>query len=61
MTLSKKPNDERRTNIFRIRLTDEERQKLDKAADLNFLNTSTWARADLIWLARQQEKRESSK
>lgn len=39
--------DARRTNILRIRLTDEEREKLEAAPHEPFSNLSAWAR---FWL-----------
>jgi hypothetical protein len=47
----KKPEGEVRENVLRIRLTDEERAALDEAARARHLDTSTWARAELLALA----------
>jgi hypothetical protein len=44
------PPESRKTNVLRIRLTDEERDLLDRAAKGR---TSTWARKALIKLARR--------
>ena len=41
-----------RENVLRIRLTDVERQELDAAAQERSLETSTWARSELLMLAR---------
>jgi uncharacterized protein (DUF1778 family) len=49
----KKPDGETRENVLRIRLTDEERALLDKAAEGKTLDTSTWARSELIALAKR--------
>ncbi len=49
----KKPEGEVRENVLRIRLTDEERALLDAAAKERVLETSTWARAELISLAKK--------
>ena len=52
----KLPDDERRTNVLRIRLTERERTVLDQAA-LQALGqpqseTSTWAREQLLAFAK---------
>jgi hypothetical protein len=39
---------ERRANILRIRLSPAERKQLDAAARSNGLDTSTWARQQLL-------------
>lgn len=49
----KKADEERRDNVLRIRLTDEERALLDEAAGAKTLDTSTWARSVLLELARK--------
>ncbi len=49
----KKPEGEARGNVLRIRLTEEERRLLDEAAKARVLETSTWARAELIALAKK--------
>jgi hypothetical protein len=49
----KKPEGESRGNVLRIRLTDDERAQLDQAAAARSLETSTWARSELIALARK--------
>jgi hypothetical protein len=49
----KKPTTEVRENVLRIRLTDEERAALDEASKTRALDTSSWARAELLTLARK--------
>ncbi len=53
MARPKKPPGEGRENVLRIRLTDDERRALDDAAKARSLETSTWARSELIALARK--------
>jgi hypothetical protein len=53
MARPKKPPGEGRENVLRIRLTDAERQALDQVAKSKSLETSTWARAELMALARK--------
>jgi hypothetical protein len=53
MARPKKPDGEARGNVLRIRLTDDERRELDEAARDKILETSTWARAELVALARR--------
>jgi uncharacterized protein (DUF1778 family) len=48
----KKVKDDRRTNVLRIRLTEDERQTLDVAAGVRSLDVSAWARMVLIENAR---------
>lgn len=48
-----KPEGEARENVLRIRLTEEERRVLDEAAKSKTLETSTWARSELLALARK--------
>jgi hypothetical protein len=52
----KKPPGESRKNVLRILLTDNERAELDRAAKSKTLETSTWARAELLALARKQDR-----
>jgi hypothetical protein len=52
----KKPADAR-TNVLRIRLSDKERQELDQAAKSVGLETSTWARYELIDFAKKLAKK----
>ncbi len=49
----KKPEGERRNNILRVRLTDDERRLLDQVAQGKALDTSSWARAELVALAKK--------
>ena len=49
----KKAEAEARGNVLRIRLTETERQALAGAARAKGLETSSWARSELIALARK--------
>jgi uncharacterized protein (DUF1778 family) len=49
----KKPDDEARGNVLRIRLTTDERKTLDDAAKSRGLESSTWARMELLTLAKK--------
>jgi hypothetical protein len=49
----KKPENQRRDGTLRIRLTGTERETLNGAASAKGLETSTWARMELLALARQ--------
>jgi hypothetical protein len=49
----KKPEGDARENVLRIRLSDAERAALDEAAKTRGLDTSTWARMELLTLARR--------
>jgi len=53
MPRPKKPVREAKTNTLRIRLTEDERKALDRAADSRSLDTSTWARSELMALAKK--------
>ena len=44
-----------------IRLTEDERSALDEAAASKAIETSTWARSELLLLARKLSRRESAK
>jgi hypothetical protein len=48
-----KAKGEARGNVLRVRLTEAERQALDEAAKSKGLETSTWARSELVARARQ--------
>jgi len=48
----------RKENVLRIRLTDEERGALDAAASERSLETSTWARSELLGIAKKSLRRE---
>lgn len=52
----KKAEGESRENVLRIRLTEAERALLDQAAGGKTLDTSTWARSELLALARAAAK-----
>jgi hypothetical protein len=56
----RKPEGETRENVLRIRLTDEERALLDEAAAGKSLETSTWARSELVTLALELIQRRAS-
>jgi hypothetical protein len=49
----RKPDDERRGNVLRIRLTEQERAAIDAAAKEKGLETSTYARMELLALAKK--------
>jgi hypothetical protein len=49
----KKTEGERRDNILRVRLTEDERRLLDQFAQEKALDTSSWARAALVALAKK--------
>ena len=51
----KKPDSERKANVLRIRLTSEERQSLDEAAQKTGQETSTWARDLLLKIAKKED------
>jgi hypothetical protein len=53
MPRPKKPPGDVRENVLRIRLTDEERKVLDDAASERALDTSAWARSELLALAKK--------
>jgi hypothetical protein len=49
----KKPDADAKTYMLRIRMTEEERRLLEEAAKAKSLETSTWARSELVSLARK--------
>ncbi len=53
MARPSKPEGEARAKVLRIRLTEAERCLLDKAAQSKVLDTSTWARSELLTLAKK--------
>jgi uncharacterized protein (DUF1778 family) len=53
MARPRKPDGETRENVLRIRLTEEERAAIDAAAKEKGLETSTYARVELLALARK--------
>ena len=50
---AKKPEKDSKTYMLRIRMTEEERKLLEEAAQSRSLETSTWARSELVLLARR--------
>jgi len=53
MARPKKKESEAKENVLRIRLTDDERDTIDRAAAAKSLETSTWARSELMTLAKR--------
>lgn len=53
MARPRKPDGEQRENVLRIRLTPEERAAIDAAAKAKGLDTSTYARMELLALAKK--------
>lgn len=53
MARPKKPPGEAKSKFIRLRVTDEERETLAKAAKVKNLETSTWARSELLSLAKK--------
>ena len=53
MARPKKKESEAKENVLRIRLTDAERETLNTAAATKTLETSTWARMELLLLAKR--------
>jgi hypothetical protein len=49
----KKPESEAKTYMLRIRMTEADRALLEEAAKSKSLETSTWARSELVALARK--------
>lgn len=49
----KKPENDVKTYMLRIRMTEEERKVLDDAARAKSLQLSSWARSELLALARK--------
>ena len=48
-----KPKAEAMSYMLRIRMTEEDRALLEEAAKARSLETSTWARSELVALARK--------
>lgn len=48
----KKPEAEAKTYMLRIRMTEADRALLEAAAKVKSLETSSWARSELVALAR---------
>jgi uncharacterized protein (DUF1778 family) len=53
MVRPNKPKTEAKTYMLRIRMTEDERLLLEQAAKTKSLETSTWARSELVSLARK--------
>jgi len=49
----KKPEPEAKSYMLRIRMTEAERALLEEAAKSKSLETSTWARSELMALAKK--------
>lgn len=49
----KKPEPEAKTYMLRIRMTEAERRLIEEAAKAKSLDTSSWARSELVTLARR--------
>ena len=49
----KKPESEAKTYMLRIRMTEADRALLEEAAKSRALETSTWARSELVALAKK--------
>jgi uncharacterized protein (DUF1778 family) len=49
----KKPESEAKTYMLRIRMTEADRALLEEAAKSKSLETSTWARSELVALAKK--------
>ena len=49
----KRPKDESKSHMMRIRMTPEERALMEQAAKSKSLETSTWARSELVSLAKR--------
>ena len=46
-----------KTYMLRVRMTEEDRKLLEAAARLKSLETSTWARSELVSLAKRLLKK----
>ena len=57
----RKPKGLARDNVLRVRLTEDERKELDEAAKSDSLETSTWARHELLSLAKKMRKQQEQK
>lgn len=49
----RKPESEAKSYMLRIRMTEAERKLLEEAAKSRSLETSTWARSELVALAKK--------
>ena len=50
---NKKPESEAKTYMLRIRMTEADRALMEEAAKAKSLETSTWARSELVALAKK--------
>jgi uncharacterized protein (DUF1778 family) len=57
MARPKKPEGESKVYMLRIRMTEEERKLMEEAAKSKSLETSTWARSELVALAKKTIKK----
>jgi hypothetical protein len=57
MAPKRKPPEEVRRNILRIRLTAAERAELDETARAEWQDIATWAREQLLGLARRLQRK----
>jgi uncharacterized protein (DUF1778 family) len=57
----KKPDSETKSYMLRIRMTEAERALLEEAAKAKSLETSTWARSELVALARKAVGKNSTR
>jgi uncharacterized protein (DUF1778 family) len=57
MARPRKKATEAKTYMLRIRMTEAERRLLEQAAKVKSLETSTWARSELVALARRLVKK----
>lgn len=48
-----KPEGESKSYMLRIRMTEDDRRLIEAAAKAKSLETSTWARSELVLLARK--------
>ncbi len=53
MARPKKPKGEAKAKVFQIRVTEEERQLFARAAQTKSLDASSWARSELLSLAKK--------
>lgn len=51
-----KPDDERKSNVVQIRLTDAEKTDCETAAEADGVKMSAWARSTLVKSARRRIK-----
>jgi hypothetical protein len=61
MARPRKPDGESKSYMLRIRMTEEERKLLEEAAKSKSLETSTWARSELVMLAKMIEEVQNKK